>query len=257
MSQINPDENPRAPYERPTAIPANGPDEEEDLRLQTRNLALLSWVFRSVVAVLIVVGALLYFGVETPPGEMRVQLADSTGYATPPKTTFATQLSGRVPRQGLERVLPNAPGREVPAMAAALTSPFATGAPTVKNGADVYAINCAFCHGVAGKGDGQVSESYTPRAPDLTTMAVQALTPGTLFYNVTNGIVSTPLPETKKYLPRDWHSFKGTISESDRWAVVAFVKSLRSPEAARLVQEAAATDPRVHGSIQKTPEAGK
>jgi mono/diheme cytochrome c family protein len=257
MSQINPDENPREEYQSPAAVPVNGPDEDSDLRFQTKALGLLSWVFRGVVAVLIVVGALLYFGVEIPPYEMRTQLADSTGYATPPKTTFATQLSGRVPRQGLERVLPDAPGRAVPAVAVALTSPFATGAPTVKDGADVYAINCAFCHGVTGKGDGPVSESYTPRAPDLTTMAVQALTPGTLFYNVTNGIVSTPLPETKKYLPRDWHSFKGTISEHDRWAVVAFVKSLRSPEAAGLVQEAAATDPRVHGSIQKAPEAGK
>lgn len=256
MPQINPDENPREDYETPRAIPVNGPEDEADLRIQTRNLSLLAWIFRGVVSVLLIVGALLYFGVEIPPYTMRYQLADATGYAAPRDTRFVLGLDGRVPRQGLERAFPDAPAGVVPAEAAAYTSPFGISAATVKGGADVYAINCAQCHGVTGEGNGPVSESYTPRAPDLTAMEVQNQSPGALFYKVTNGIVSTPIPEAKKYLPREWHSFKGTISERDRWAVVAFVKTLRSPEAAALVQEAANTDPRVHGTIQ-TPEAGK
>lgn len=257
MPQINPDETPRGDYEAPRAIPVNGPEEEADLRIQTRNLALLSWIVRGAVAALLVVGALLYFGVEIPPYSMRYQLADATGYAPPKNTRFSMELTGRVPRQGLERAFADAPAGQVPAAAAAYASPFGVSATTVKAGADVYAINCAQCHGVTGEGNGPVSESYTPRAPDLTAMTVQAQSPGTLFYKVTNGIVSTPIPETKKYLPREWHSFKGTISERDRWAVVAFVKTLRSPEAAALVREAANTDPRVHGTIQQAPEAGK
>jgi mono/diheme cytochrome c family protein len=257
MSQINPDENPRAEYEAPVAIPSSGPEEDADLRLQARNLTLLTWVFRSVVTVVIVLGALLYYGVELPPIEMRFQKADSTGYTTPPKPTFAVELTGRVPRQGLERALPDAPDGVIPAAAVAMTNPFGTGARTTKEGAGVYALNCAFCHGTTGRGDGPVSESYTPRAPDLTAASVQSQSPGALFYHVTNGIVSTPLPETKKYLPREWHSFKGTISERERWAVVTFVKNLRSPEAAAMVQSAGTTDPRVHGSIQQAPEARK
>ncbi len=34
-----------------------------------------------------------------------------------------------------------------------------------------YESNCASCHGLGGKGDGPLSESFRPKAADLTTLA--------------------------------------------------------------------------------------
>ena len=55
----------------------------------------------------------------------------------------------------------------------AASSPLACGAPPdrVVEGAALYRVHCASCHGVAGTGDGPVAPSLTPRPTDLTRIA--------------------------------------------------------------------------------------
>ena len=43
--------------------------------------------------------------------------------------------------------------------------------PHGESGAELYQLNCASCHGVAGRGDGPVAKSMTIAVPDLTRIA--------------------------------------------------------------------------------------
>ena len=204
------------------------PPQEEELReqrFQERNLRLIRGLVLAVVPVILVLGALIYGGHELPPWSMRYnQAADATGYQPPPTQQFV--VAGAVPRSGLPHAYPDLPGGLVPAAAAQRVNPVANDPKALTAGKLIYSENCAFCHGVNGLGDGPAGESYIPHPPDLTNLKAQSLSAGTMYYQITNGILSTPVPEAKKYLPREWHAFRGTINERDRWAVVSYVKSL-------------------------------
>lgn len=231
MNRDGHDNNQRHPFL--SAEPWSEEREAEEARIQGRRLALLRNIPFLILPVIIVLGGLLYFGYELLPYGMNTQPADSTGYRPPERTQFG--VAGAVPRTGVERVLPDLPDGSIPVQAAALKNPLPIEEATLRRGAISYANNCAFCHGSTGKGNGPVSESYVPGAPDLTTARVQNRPPGALFYQITNGILSTPNPETQRYLPREWHSFKGTITEDDRWAIVAFMKALDNSEVVAMV----------------------
>ncbi|HEY3412032.1 MAG TPA: cytochrome c [Armatimonadota bacterium] len=206
-------------------------DEIRERRFQERNLRLITGLVFVIVVVALVLPGVLYFGHELPPWSMRYnQPADSTGYQTPPTQQFV--VAGAVPRTGVPHAYPDQADGAVPAAAARIKNPPAGDPKALTTGKVVYAENCAFCHGVNGLGDGPAGESYIPRPPDLTNRKAQSLSAGTMYYKITNGILSTPIPEARKYLPREWHAFRGTISERDRWAVVSYIRSLRLSGAA-------------------------
>lgn len=196
-----------------------------DQGFQELVLGLLAKAVLVVIPVVLILGYVLYEGHEMPPWSMRDnQPADSTGYNPPATQQFAA--AGIVPRTGLPHAFADRPDGSVPPAATKAKSPFDGGPREVARGKQVYADNCSFCHGANGIGDGPAGESYIPRPPVLTTAKVQSLSEGVMYYQITNGILSTPIPEARKYLPREWHAFRGTISERDRWAAVTFVKSL-------------------------------
>lgn len=191
---------------------------------QERNLRIVWNVAITMALVVIVVGCWgLYFGHELPPHEMSQQLTDATGYAPPPRFRQGGVM-GSVPRSGVERRLPDTQDGSIPPQATRWVNPLVNDSNTLREGAQVYAIHCSMCHGKTGHGTGPVGDSYIPRPPDLTTQRVRMTSDGALFYVVTNGILSTPVREAEKYLPRQWHSFRATTSERERWAVVSFLK---------------------------------
>ena len=66
-----------------------------------------------------------------------------------------------------------------------LINPLLATADVVAEGARLYGINCSFCHGMDGKGDGTVgpflqSNGYSV-PPDLTATSTQGRTGGDLF----------------------------------------------------------------------------
>lgn len=93
-------------------------------------------------------------------------------------------------------------------------SPVKSAADAAKKGKSIFASNCAKCHGPEGKGNGPDSD----HAADLTDEFRTDLNPeGVLFYKVWNG--HTP----------DMPGFKSKLTKDDTWALVEFLKVLRTP----------------------------
>ena len=86
-------------------------------------------------------------------------------------------------------------------------------AKTVEQGEKVAKINCVSCHGAKGKGDGAAAVALNPKPADWTSAKVQDETDGELFWKITTGRGAMP---AWRHLP-----------ESDRWALVRYIRTLR------------------------------
>jgi mono/diheme cytochrome c family protein len=94
-------------------------------------------------------------------------------------------------------------------------SPVKSAADAAKKGRAIFAANCAKCHGPEGKGNGPDSD----HAADLTDEFRTELNPeGVLFYKVWNGHTT------------DMPAFKSKLTKDDTWAVVEYLKVLRTPQ---------------------------
>jgi mono/diheme cytochrome c family protein len=79
----------------------------------------------------------------------------------------------------------------------------------------LFQANCASCHGDTGKGDGPGAASLTNPPQDLTDPQIISSKSETDFFNaITQGAAP------------DMPAFSDQISESDRWALAAYVRSL-------------------------------
>ncbi len=92
------------------------------------------------------------------------------------------------------------------------------------NGAEIYMVNCATCHGETGLGDGPVSTSLDP-APAPISHTTQMLADDLLFYRVSEG----GLPFQTAMPP-----WKGVLSEAQIWDVIAYVRALGAGNAAQI-----------------------
>jgi mono/diheme cytochrome c family protein len=96
----------------------------------------------------------------------------------------------------------------------------------VERGKQVYAENCAACHGDNGAGDGLCSAFLIPAPRDFTRGVFRfKTTPGgemptdeDLFRTVSLGLHSTGMPPWKFLLP-----------DEDRWAVIQYIKTFYPP----------------------------
>jgi mono/diheme cytochrome c family protein len=88
-----------------------------------------------------------------------------------------------------------------------------SGPKAVEQGKKVAQVNCVSCHGAGGKGDGAAAAALNPKPADWTSARVQTDTDGELFWKISTG--RGPMPPWK-HLP-----------ESDRWAVVSYIRSLK------------------------------
>jgi high-affinity iron transporter len=95
--------------------------------------------------------------------------------------------------------------------------PAPSGRPSLARGAEVFRVQCAFCHGDAGRGDGPKARSLTgPPPPNLADRStIGSLSPVEIYRRITIGVAGTAMPE-----------FEPTLSEDDRWAVAAWVATL-------------------------------
>ncbi|HEX2884069.1 MAG TPA: cytochrome c, partial [Candidatus Limnocylindria bacterium] len=100
--------------------------------------------------------------------------------------------------------LANAPPPEAVAAAAQLEGAAAA------RGEPLYLANCASCHGRDGDGNGPMR---TLPAAGPMAEAVARLSPQELEYRIANGMAGTPMPP-----------FVGTLSEPERWDLVAYLR---------------------------------
>ncbi len=101
---------------------------------------------------------------------------------------------------------------EAPAAEKAKKNPSTADPKTVEQGKKVAQINCASCHGAMGKGDGVAAAALSPKPADWTSKKVQADSDGEIFWKISTGRGAMP---SWKHLP-----------ESDRWALVRYIRSL-------------------------------
>lgn len=84
----------------------------------------------------------------------------------------------------------------------------------VKRGQERFGIYCAPCHSESGAGDGLVGKRMVVRPTTFHTDYMHNQPVGHFFDVITNGI-------------RTMSGYRYQISEEDRWAVVAYIRSLQ------------------------------
>jgi len=91
----------------------------------------------------------------------------------------------------------------------------------VEQGRKLYATNCSSCHGDNGTGNGPVAKSLSHPPADLTNHFHKAVGKGDayLFWRVSEGGQVEPFISMKSAMP----AFKSSLSESQRWDVLAYV----------------------------------
>jgi mono/diheme cytochrome c family protein len=83
-------------------------------------------------------------------------------------------------------------------------------------GKALYVKNCALCHGVEGKGDGQFGQTVNPPAADFTSRRSKAKTESELLATIEQGRPPTAM-----------EGWKGQLSDAEIQDVLAYVLTLR------------------------------
>jgi mono/diheme cytochrome c family protein len=108
----------------------------------------------------------------------------------------------------------------VPEEAAAVPNPIEADHESLEAGEQLYATNCAVCHGESGKGDGPGAAELEKPPANLNEGHVQGLSDGALFYIISHGRPDTPMPA--------WDNILG---EDERWQVVNYLRTFAEGEA--------------------------
>jgi len=107
--------------------------------------------------------------------------------------------------------------------ARAIKNPVRTTAASVTAGAAAYKKYCAFCHGVAAKGDGPLAPKDSD-PPDLTDATwVHGSTDSEIFTVIANGAGANA-----KMI-----AFKGKMPDQDMWHIINYLRSLGPKGAVR------------------------
>jgi mono/diheme cytochrome c family protein len=109
---------------------------------------------------------------------------------------------------------------KAPSRAARKQNPVPADADAIAAGKTLYVGNCLACHGAAGKGDGPAAIAINPPPKDLADPRVSSETDGELFWKISEG---------KKPMP----AFKNSLSETDRWKAVDYIRTLAPPPASQ------------------------
>ena len=95
-------------------------------------------------------------------------------------------------------------------------SPLEKGNPEdIEKGKQGYFSYCAQCHGKDHDGNGTVGQSFHPLPTDLQSTGVQHQFEGALFKSISYGVPGGRQPPLAT-----------TIDVSERWQIIAYIKSL-------------------------------
>jgi putative copper export protein/mono/diheme cytochrome c family protein len=95
-------------------------------------------------------------------------------------------------------------------------------AASIVEGAALYQIHCAGCHGRTGAGDGPARPALPKPPADLRAAHTAQHTAGDIFWWITAGIPAARMP-----------AFGAVLDEDQRWHLINLVRALGSGEAAR------------------------
>ena len=98
----------------------------------------------------------------------------------------------------------------------ALLNPFASDVAAIDAGRQIYAGNCASCHGDSGRGDGPAAWGLQPPPADLTAhLAPGKHSDGEIFRWLRDGVSGSAMP-----------AFGEVISEENRWRLISYLRTL-------------------------------
>lgn len=100
-----------------------------------------------------------------------------------------------------------------PAAAAAKKNPFAGKPDAGAAGKQIFTTTCLPCHGPGGHGDGPASAALNPRPANFSSPAIAGESDGALFWKLSEGRGAMV-------------AFKGSLSETQRWQLVTYIRSL-------------------------------
>ena len=160
--------------------------------------------FILLVVVLVVYQGLTIIDNDFMPGRMR-----ETPAVRPYEKPLLIMEKGTIPFEGGEAVYRKAEAKR-------LRSPLVKGdSNTIKLGKTLYFTYCAQCHGKYHDGNGTVGQSFYPLPTDLRSLKVQTLPEGVLFKEISYGVPNGRQPPLAT-----------TIAVTDRWRIIAYLKSL-------------------------------
>lgn len=126
---------------------------------------------------------------------------------------------------------------------AGLTNPIPTDEASLERGGEIYAANCATCHGDGGMGDGPAGAALDP-APAPIAHTSQMMGDDYLFWRVSEGGAAAPF---NSVMP----AWKETLDEQARWDVINYVRALGSGQVMpRQGMGGTSFDPEVEVAIQ-------
>lgn len=105
-------------------------------------------------------------------------------------------------------------GHMVPEDAAAMPNPVEASAESIASGRELFATNCALCHGETGEGDGPAASGLAMPPANLHEDHVQGRTDGSLFYVISHSKPESPMP-----------AWKDILSEDERWHVINYLRT--------------------------------
>lgn len=109
---------------------------------------------------------------------------------------------------------------KAPKEAAEKKNPVAATPASLKQAKTLYADECAMCHGAKGDGKGEGASGLNKPPTNFTDAAAMAdETDGSLFYKISEG----RMPML---------SFKGKLSEEQRWSLVNYVRTFAKKDGA-------------------------
>jgi mono/diheme cytochrome c family protein len=108
----------------------------------------------------------------------------------------------------------------IPSAAKKLRNPVPATGEAVDDGMFNYMKHCQSCHGADGDGKSGRAEELSVKPSDLTDAhEMAARTDGEIFWQITHG--RNPMP-----------SFQGKLTETERWQLVDYIRSLAKTPAA-------------------------
>ena len=132
------------------------------------------------------------------------------------------QPFAEAPRNMPEGTMPQVRGAEPPLtleyMTAHETNPLRQTPENLEKGHQLYAVDCAPCHGDHGTGNGPVAHLLKERPADLVKGASKPLPDGYIYGAIRDGKGTMP-------------SYADAMSAHERWQVVLYVRSLQNPAA--------------------------
>ena len=125
-----------------------------------------------------------------------------------------TQFPSKEPTLPPPNLSDNARYEAAPASVDVLASPLPNDPHVVRSGQILFYNRCVQCHNPGGYGYGTVGQYLVPHPPDLADPLVQHISNGAMFWHITMGQGKMP-------------GFRHWTTPNERWALTAFVRSLK------------------------------